>query len=242
MGEQRGAVEQMYKDRGLDPDEVRDDIIQQELLMDEWFELKGALNPSNPKYQIGPSEYDFDGWKADLDAILNQIDPALHDFLQDPGRVYKDPIVAETLRRKGAASDALSEWFDTGKYLGFNVEQSKEIDKLKETAGLWRERLRLQGINKSNAEILFVLVQAGTIDRSLGLAAAAASLESLRSIILNPRKDEILFESPDVVVFQGWIFDTLDDEQQEEWKLLNRFNTNTGTLSSPTDPLALTNR
>ncbi len=223
LGDQSGFARAVYQERDLNPDEARDDQSVQETLIDDYWAVKTSLGP-NSEYSLGGNEIDWDRYYADLDAITDQINSANKELLLDPARSYDDPVVVEVIRRKARANEMLSLWFDMSKYRGATKAEDKEIDALIDRAKEIRITLGLQNVHKSIAEILRAQVDQGLIPRTTGLVAAAVRTKGLETIVLNPLREQLVMENPDLVVFQEWLFDTLDEDQQEEWMNTYRLN------------------
>ncbi len=223
LGAQTGFANAVYQERNLDPDEARDDQSVQQKLIDDYWNVKTSLGP-NSEYSLGGNEIDWDRYYADLDAITDQINTSNKELLLDPARSYDDPIVVETIRRKARANEVLSLWFDESKYRGATKAEEEEIDALIDRAKEIRIMLELQGTNKSIADILHAQVDQGLIPRTTGLVAAAVRTKGLESIVLNPLREQLVMENPDLVVFHEWLWDTLDEDQQAEWEDAYRLN------------------
>ena len=212
------VVTQEYARRGLDPTANDEEESVQNQYINEYYAAKGNLEA----YELQEGEYDWDEYNKAVDAAAAKVSPENRALLLDPSRFYDDPKVAETIRRHNKATEVVSLWFDTSKYLGATKAEDKEIDQLIDQARDIRIQLSLSGINKSFAEILRAQVAQGLIPERTGLVAAAARTKGLETVVLNPRRDEIVMENPDVSVFNEWLFDTLSDDQQELWTRLYR--------------------
>lgn len=163
-------------------------------------------------------EIDWDRFNAAKDLIVAQMSPANQEAILTKRYDVDDPVLAEAMRRKDDAQERLEEYFNAPKYKWLEKEREVEVDQLLEQVDQVRGFAALAGKNVSRTDILEFLMKSGTIDQKIGMIAWLDSKSALRPFVRSTARKEFVFENPDVVVFYPFVFDALDEEEQEDWR------------------------
>lgn len=172
----------------------------------------------DPEAEFEIPRINWDKYFQAREAVIAQMTPENQAAVREKRYLqFTHPKLAEVLRRKDTATEALQSYFDAPKYKNMTLEESEQVDDLLEQASRLRDILRLRGRKVDRRDILLEFLRRGIGDFRVNLYAALATSDVTKRLILSDKRERLVMDNPDLAVFFSFTFRVLDEDQKEEW-------------------------